>query len=96
MDVTISQAAELDLEDIALYIAQDNPMRALTFTDELQVRAKGLVNAPFKGTERNHLASGLRLLPHGNYNIFYWIRTDEIVVVRIMHSAQDIGPEDFA
>ena len=36
MRVTFSVAAKDDLMDIAVYIAQDNPARALTFVDELE------------------------------------------------------------
>ena len=36
MEVTFTPLAEADLIDISLYIAQDNPERALTFTDEIE------------------------------------------------------------
>ena len=36
MKVNFSPAAQTDLLDIALYIAQDNPKRALSFVDELE------------------------------------------------------------
>ena len=36
MKVSLTPAARADLRDIALYIAQENPTRALSFVDELR------------------------------------------------------------
>ena len=41
MKVVFSPAAKDDLMEIAIYIAQDNPARALSFVDELEARAWG-------------------------------------------------------
>lgn len=45
MKVSISPAARDDLLEIALYIAQYNPRRALTFVDGLEGRCAALGNA---------------------------------------------------
>ena len=63
MRLVFADAAEQDLEDIALYIAEDSPIRAVTFTDELQDRSFSLLRAPFKGARRDSLYPGLRVLP---------------------------------
>lgn len=95
MKVIFSAAARFDLIEIGDYIAMDSPANATSFVKTLQEKALGLAHTPLKGTERNHLLSGLRLLPHRYYNIYYRANDDAITVVRIMHSARDIGPEDF-
>ena len=71
MKVTFSAVAKDDLLDIAVYIAQDNSTRALTFVDELEAKCNRLGNAPGIGTARPELGEGIRVLPHGRYLIFY-------------------------
>ena len=95
MKVIFSAAARIDLIEIGDYIAMDSPGNAISFVKTLQEKALGLARVPLMGTERNHLSSGLRLLPHRYYNIYYRAGDDMITIVRVMHSAQDIGPEDF-
>ena len=94
MKVVFAPAAEADLLDIAAYIAQDNPVRAFSFIDELEAKSLLLGDAPHSGVERSELGSGIRMLVHGNYLIFY--RAQSVVrIERIMHGARDIGGDDF-
>ena len=95
MKVSFSPAARDDLMEIAVYIAQDNPTRALTFVDELEDRCIGLGNAPDIGTARPELGKDIRLLPHGRYLIFYRKAHGGLRIERIMHSARDVGDDDF-
>jgi len=95
MEVELSSQALEDLSSIALYIAADSPVRALTFTDELQEKAFSLQHMPYKGADRNDVLVGLRLLPHRNYNIYYKVQGQKLIVVRILHAARDIGAVDF-
>ena len=57
MTATFSPAAEEDLLDIAVFIAQDNPARALTFVDELESKCDALGRAPGIGTSRPELGA---------------------------------------
>lgn len=95
MKVVFSPAAKDDLMEIAIYIAQDNPVRALSFVDELEATCLGLGQAADIGTARPELGEGIRLLPHGRYLIFYRKHKSMIRVERIMHGARDIGGDDF-
>ncbi len=95
MRVTLSPAARDDLIEIAVYIAQDNPARALSFVDELEDRCEALANAPGIGTVRPELGQGICVLPHRRYLIFYRETHEGVRVERIMHSARDIGHGDF-
>ena len=70
MKLEISPAALLDLLDIAMFIAEDKPKRALTFTEELEAKCESLCRAPGIGTSRPELGSGVRVFPHGHYLIF--------------------------
>ena len=95
MKVTFSAVAQDDLLDIALYISQDNPARALTFVDELETKCNALGDSPGIGTVRPELGDGIRVLPHGHYLIFYREQRRAIRIERVMHGSRDIGDDDF-
>ena len=93
MRVELTETALGDLEDIALFIARDNPDRALTFVDELEDACSGLVENP----ERFPLVSrfehfGIRRRVHGAYLIFYRISKTRIEILRILNGAMDFEP----
>jgi toxin ParE1/3/4 len=95
MKVSFAPAAQADLVDIAIYIAEDNADRALSFVDELEAKCFKLGQQPGLGTRREELIDGLRMLPYGRYLIFYREQTGALRIERIMHSARDIGRADF-
>ncbi len=82
--------AENDLDEIWLYIAQDNPDSADALLDKIEERCQALAQFPFIGTDRDELMSDLRSLPVGNYLIFYMPIEDGIVVVRVLHGMRDV------
>lgn len=90
MILEFSSEAESDLEQIADYIAQDNPRRALSFIREVRSKCEDLVESPngFALVPRyeNH---GIRRRVHGNYLIFYRVETAKVVIVHILHGATD-------
>ena len=47
------------LVDIAMFIAQDKPARALTFVDEREVKCDALRRTPGIGTSRPELGGGI-------------------------------------
>ena len=81
--------------EIAVYIAQDNPTRALTFVDELEARCAALGDAPGIGTARPELGEGICMFPHGHYLIFYRWAHKAVRIERIMHGARDISDDYF-
>jgi toxin ParE1/3/4 len=95
MKVNFSPAAQADLLDIALYIAQDNPTRALSFVDELEAKCLRLGQVSGIGTARPELGDDLRMLPHGNYLIFHRDHERGLRIERVMHAARDTGGDDF-
>jgi toxin ParE1/3/4 len=90
-----SPAAQSDLMDIAMFIAHDNPKRALTFVEELESKCEALTRAPGIGTLRAELGEGIRVLPHGRYLIFYRDAKNDLRVERILHGSRDIGGGEF-
>lgn len=85
--------AEADLVAIALYIAADDPERALTFVAELEARCAGMLEFPDTGRPRPELAPGLRCKPHGRYVIYYRPGAKTVRVERILHGARDAEAE---
>jgi toxin ParE1/3/4 len=90
-----SARAADDLDDIAEYIARDNPQRALSFIDELRERCTLLTAFPENAPLRRDIAEGIRLVPFGRYLILYSVGDDAVLVERVLHGARDI-PEAFS
>jgi len=83
--------AVADLREIALYIADDSPQRALTFVAELEQKATEAALRPLTFRERSDISPGLRAIVHGRYLIFFRDLADEVRIVRVVHSARDLG-----
>lgn len=90
MIVHLSAEAEYDLETIGDYIARDNPARALSFLHELRSKCLGLADMPerFPLVPRYEEA-GVRRRLHGDYLIFYRVEPEKVVVIHILHGAQN-------
>jgi toxin ParE1/3/4 len=82
--------AEADLEDIGDYIAEDNPLRARSFTIELRERCKRIADMPRAYPLRPEIASDIRALVMGNYVILYSAHADHVLIERIVHGARNI------
>jgi plasmid stabilization system protein ParE len=93
MIVTITEAAERDLEGIGDWIAQGNPNRAVTFVLELRRRCLALADAPRAyPLLPHHERTGVRRRVYNNYLIFYRIVDESIEVLRVIHGARDYEP----
>ena len=79
-----------DLRDIAFYIAEDDPDRALSFVAELERKAADAATRPTSFRERIEISPGLRAVVHGRYLICFRDTADEVRIVRIVHSARDL------
>lgn len=90
MKVTLSREAIEDLVRIGDYIFPSNPVRADTFVTELESKCLQLAKMPLAFSKVPHSsAAHIRRRPHGSYLIFYEILDAELVVLRILHGAQD-------
>jgi len=65
MRVELSAYVEPDLDEIAAYIAADNPARAVTFIDEIAERFNLIGENPRLYQLRPDLRPDLRLVVHG-------------------------------
>jgi toxin ParE1/3/4 len=92
MILEFSREAERDLEQIADYIAEQNPRRAVSFLRELRSSCEGLVENPngFAVVPR-YEHYGIRRRVHGNYLIFYRVVRAKVIIIHILHGATDYG-----
>jgi len=90
MQYSFSPLAEIDLEEIADYIARDNPRRALSFVRELRERCEKIVSFPEAARLRPELADGIRLVAYGRYAICYTVQPDEIRIERIVPGGRNL------
>jgi len=85
-----SPEAENDLDEIWLYIAQDNLYYADKLLDEIEETSRKLATFPNMGRNRDELNIGLQSFPVGMYLIFYMPISGGINIVRVLHGMRDI------
>ncbi len=84
--------AERDLTEIGRFIASNDVVRAASFVAEMRQTCEELTDRPkaypvvVTCDERQ-----LRRLVFGRYLIFYLVEPDNVVIVRILHGARDVG-----
>ncbi|MBF0318400.1 MAG: type II toxin-antitoxin system RelE/ParE family toxin [Nitrospirae bacterium] len=83
--------AESDLEEIWLYIAQDNPDKADKLLDEIEESSRKIAQFTNMGRNRDELHPGLRSFPAGKYLIYYLPINGGIEIVRVLHGMRDIA-----
>ncbi len=92
MQVELTEPAADDLLQIALFIAADDPDRALSFTSELEASCFALEDFPKRGSVlKESNGYEVRRLVHGSYVILYQIEEASISVLRILHGSQNIA-----
>lgn len=89
MKLIFTDAARNDLFRIGNWIAEEDPVRALSFIEELEERCYALVDFPKAfAVLPNRKASGIRRAVHGNYSIFYSV-SDAVYILHVLNSAMD-------
>lgn len=84
-----TRAALASVDDIAGFIAKDNPTRATNFVLELQVAVTQLQAHP--GMGRAGRVPGTReLVLHKNYIAIYRVRGDDVEILRLHHAARNL------
>lgn len=88
----VSEDARKDLNEIWLYIAEDDEVGADRFIQALVSRFPLLASHPEMGRERKELSGDLRSHAFGNYIIFYRLTQSGIEIARVLHGARDLPP----
>lgn len=82
--------AQIDLDDIWVFIAEDSVEAADRFHDLLLTKFLVIAEQPMIGRSREDLRPELRGFVVGNYIIFYRNTLEHIEIVRVLHGARDI------
>ena len=85
-----SADANADLEEIALYIFELNPVAAKRFLEAIEQACELLATHPLLGRARPELGEDVRSIPVGNYLIFYVPAAEGINVARIIYGGRDL------
>ncbi|NNA07978.1 type II toxin-antitoxin system RelE/ParE family toxin [Pseudomonas lundensis] len=90
MKLQISPRAARDLQEIALYIVQDNPQRAMSFIGELRERCLRVAESPLAYRSRRELGTNLRSCTYGRYVLFFECTDQTVIIVRVLHASRDL------
>ena len=86
-----TKSALASVDEIAGFIAKDNPTRATSFVLELQAAVTKLQAHPGMGLGRAGRVPGTReLVLHQNYIAIYRVRGDDVEILRLHHSARNL------
>ena len=97
--IEVTDSAASDLAEIWGYIAVENhsPDAADKLIDEVDERLRGLAKYPRSGELVEHLRTGTRrIVIRKRFLLFYEPRPKSIIVLRVLHGARLITPEDLA
>jgi plasmid stabilization system protein ParE len=101
-NVVLARKAAREIEEQYDWLAQHSVAAANRWRDSLLEAVQSLEDNPQRCGEAPEAEwhEGLRQLLHGKrrqvYRILFEIREENVVILRVRHSAQDfLGPEDF-
>ncbi|HYF90521.1 type II toxin-antitoxin system RelE/ParE family toxin [Azospirillum sp.] len=87
----LTAAAEADLEQIADYIAHENPLAAVRLVLDIREHCRKIAAVPGIGRARPELGPNLRSLALQPYVIVYsHTEPHRVIVIRIIHGARDL------
>jgi toxin ParE1/3/4 len=93
VEIRWTRKALENLEAIAAYIAQDNPVRASSFIGEIKEKTELLAKFPAIG--RPGRVPGTReLVVHENYVLPYRVKDGMVQIIRVHHVAR-LWPQRF-
>ena len=90
MRVELSSFIESDLEAIADYIAQDNPMRAISFIREIREELRLVSRYPLLYRLRPEVGEDARLAVVGRYVILFHILGEVVRIERVIFGGRDL------
>jgi len=91
MQLELSRYIEQDLDDIADFIAQDNPVRALTFIQDIRRKFLDIRHNPYIYQLRPDIGDDARMATVGNYVVLFRVIGGETVrVERVAYGGRDL------
>jgi len=95
MSFRLTQRAQDDLREIRNWISVENPAAAVRVIDAIFETLQLLVRHPEVGAPYHNLGENLRAFPAQRpaqrYVIFFHVREETLVVMRVLHGARDFN-----
>ena len=90
LQLNITKPAGQDLEDIFDFsinlFGLDQTVKYVSFFETI---FKKLASNPSIGRSRNEIKNGLRSFNHKSHVVFYRIKPNQIIIIRILHVSRD-------
>ncbi len=93
--VDLTPLAQADLEEIWSYVGADSEFQADRLLRRMAAKFHHLARNNTLGRPRPELARDCRSFPLGSYCIYYRPTESGILLLRVLHSARDIGQLGF-
>ena len=90
MRLELSRFIEGDLDDIAHYIAQDNPRRAVTFIQDIRAKFRSVQRTPLIYQLRPDIGDQARMATVGNYAILFRVLDEVVRIERVTYGGRDL------
>lgn len=91
MNLELSRYIEGDLDDIADFIAQDSPLRAVSFIRAIRSKFLVIQSNPLHYQLRLDIGEDARLVSVGHYTIlFRVVDTQTVRIERVVYGARDL------
>jgi len=92
--VNMTQNAENDLNEIILYIAQNNPQTALKLLEKIQIKISTLDHSPYRGAYVPELLArnikDYRQITESPWKIIYKVDDDIVNILAIIDSRRNL------
>ena len=90
MRLELSAFVEGDLDDIAAFIAEDNPARAVSFIGEIRAKFREIQRAPLLYQLRPDIGDEARMTTVGAYAILFRVSDAVVRVERVVYGGRDL------
>lgn len=90
MRLELSPFIEGDLDEIAAFIAEDNPRRAVTFIRDIRGKFAVIARDPLIYQLRPDIGEQARLATVGHYAILFRIVADVVRIERVAYGGRDL------
>lgn len=91
LELIFTHQAQSDLDEIWDYLASEaDEAIADRVVDEIRYACERIVEFPHSGRTKEMLRPDLRSFIVRNYVFFYYVHSDGIEIIRILHGARDI------
>ena len=90
-NIRYTKLAEADLGELFQLIYADKPMAAVEYIDKFDKFITLLEENPFMGIECKYkkIDRDCRVLVYENYLIFYTVKKEEVIILRILNAHHD-------